>query len=162
MVIKLKHYSQKEDSSSCGSVSLKMIFEYYGKKIPIEKLIRECNPIKGRGISHKKLIEVARKYGFKVNAKNKCSIKEIMQFIDNKKPVIVNYINPQSGRGHYSIVKNYDKNKKQLIFADPSNGDNFKMNFKDFEKAWFNKKRTSEKWMMILENGNARTERKKH
>ncbi len=155
MVINLKHYSQKKGSSACGPVSLKMIFQYYGKKIPIQKIIKQCNPVKGRGTSHKILIQTARKNNFRVSAKNNSSINEIKKFIDKKIPVLVNYINPQSQRGHYSVIKGYTKT--HLILADPSNGNNFKITFKKFNKNWFNKKKTSKKWRMVLKNGNSNT-----
>ena len=150
--MKLKHYFQKKKSSACGPVSLKIVFKYRGKTISAQELIKECKTTKGRGTSHKKMIEVSKKNGFKVKAKNKNSINDIIQNINEKNPVIVNYINPKSGRGHYSIIKDYNPKKEQLIFADPSNGNNFKMNFNDFNKRWFNKNKTSPQWMMVLKN----------
>jgi len=149
--MELKYYSQKRGTSSCGPVCLKMVFEYFGKKVSDKRLFKVCETIKGKGTSHKKMVEVSRKNGFKVQAKNESSIKEIMKYIDKKKPAIVNYINPKSCRGHYSVVKEYNSKKKELIFADPSNGNNFKMNFNDFKKRWFNRNKTSPQWMMTIE-----------
>ena len=41
---------------------------------------------------------------------------------------------------------------KELVFADPNNGDNFKMKTKDFLKSWHNSKNTSKNWFLVIKN----------
>ncbi len=149
-VLKINHYKQTRGLSSCGSVSLKIVFEYYGKKLSEKELIKRTKAFPGKGVSHKNMIKTARALGFKVSEKNKASIKDIKRFINENIPAIVNYINPRTKKGHYSVVRGYNNKSHIIIMADSSNGDNFKISEKDFLKAWHNSKNTSKKWMLIV------------
>ena len=149
MILELHHYKQEKGSFACGPTSLKIVFEFYGKKCSSADLIKECNTLPGKGTTHSKLKEITRKKGFKIISGNG-SINKIIYYINRGFPVIVNYINPKSKRGHYSVIKGYTKDFKKFIFSDPSNGSNFKMNIDDFEKAWHNSKNTSKHWFLVV------------
>lgn len=149
MILELPYYKQEKGSSACGPNSLKIVFEFYGKKYSSESLIKECKIKRGKGTTHNKLKQISRKKGFKIINRNGNS-KEIINFIDKGFPVIVNYINPKSKRGHYSVIKGYTKDFKKFIFSDPSNGPNFEMNINEFEKFWHNSRNTSKNWFLVI------------
>jgi len=151
MRLKIKYFKQS-GKSICGPVCLRTVMNYYNKKISEKELLKLCKPVINRGTSHKKMLEVARKKGFICRERNKGIVKELIGYIDLGYPVIVNYLNPKSKKGHYSIVKGYDKKNKTLIFSDPSNGDDYRLKWNLFNKIWNNKKNTSKKWFLIISN----------
>jgi len=150
--MKLKYYKQSKNLSSCGPVCLKMIFEYLGKKYSEKELIKLCDAIPGKGTSHKDMIDSVKKVGFFYKTKSKSSINELINYVKKGYSVIVNYLDPVSRKGHYSIVVKVNEKKKRLIFSDPSNGNSYSLGFKEFNKIWHNRKKSSWRWILIVDN----------
>ena len=149
MKLRLKYYPQKK-GFSCGPTSLRMVFEHLGKKYSEEKMIKLCHAIPKHGISHKHMIEEVKNEGFKLVERDKGKIEDIINFLENGYPVIVNYLNPLSKRGHYSVIIGYNDKEKVLIFADPSNGMDFSLEYEEFKKRWHNLKNTSIGWYLVV------------
>jgi hypothetical protein len=63
---------------------------------------------------------------------------------------MVNYCNPLSGRGHYAVINGYSKEKKLVYLADPANGNDYTLRFREFKKLWHNEKNTIKKWCVII------------
>jgi len=150
MKLKLEYHKQAKGLSSCGPVCLKMIFEHLGKKYSERELIELCDAVPNRGTSHKNMIDSVKKTGFFYFAKSNGSINELISYVKKGYPVIVNYLNPKSKRGHYSILIGIDENGEKLTFADPSNGYGYKLGFKEFDRIWHNRKKTSWRWFLII------------
>ena len=149
MKLKIRYYPQYA-SYSCGPVSLKMVFDHLGKHYSEEKLIKLCHAIPNNGTSHEHLIEEVKREGFKFVEGHNGSINDIIFYLNNGYPVIVNYINPLSGGGHYSVIDGYDEKENVLIFADPSNGNDYTLHFNKFKKLWHNSKGISIGWFLII------------
>ena len=149
MKINLKYYPQYKDYS-CGPAALRMVFERLGKKYTEEKMIALCKATPKRGTTHKDLIKEVKKQGFNYIERKNGKIKDLLFFLKRGYPVIVNYVNPLSKSGHYSVVCGYKKKEKLLIFADPSNGNDYTLSWKRFKKNWHNTKKTSMGWLLVV------------
>jgi ABC-type bacteriocin/lantibiotic exporter with double-glycine peptidase domain len=149
MVIKIPYYNQSRGLSSCGPTCLRMIFEFHGRKYSETELIEICNTIPNHGTSHEKMKMAAKNKGLKAT-EGAGTIKKIKDYLNNNNPVIVNFINPRTKKGHYSIINGYDKDSREFIFADPSNGNGFRMKSIDFNKSWQNSRGTSKKWLLVV------------
>ena len=149
MKLSLKYHPQYK-SFSCGPVSLRMVFEHLGKHYSENKMISLCHAMPKIGTSHEQMIEEVEKEGFKYIQKENGTVKEIINFIDDGYPVIVNYLNPLSNGGHHTVIQGYNKKEKILIFADPSNGNDFSLHFKEFEELWHDGNNSSKGWFLVI------------
>jgi len=147
MKINLKYYRQTKDYS-CGPACLKMIFEYFGKKYPEQKLINLCQANKKYGTSHKNLLRAIKKEKLKSHSKNKGCLQDLIDCLNSHYLTIINYLEPSSNTGHYAIVIKY--NKKNLILADPLNGNNFIIPWRELNKRWYNNNKTSKGWFVAV------------
>lgn len=77
----------KQRKKTCGPTALKMVFKYFGKDVPIERIIKGVGGIKKYGVLTVKLAQFAQKSGFKV---------ECLSY--NKSSLLV-------GRGSRNLVK---------------------------------------------------------
>jgi len=148
--LKVKFSKQYRDYT-CGSVCLEMIFDYYGKKISREKIMKIAKTTK-RGTGHLNMINAVRTFGFYCYVHENSSVNQIKHFIGKKFPVLVNYIEPDTNEGHYAVVIGYDG--WNIILNDPWNGKNFKISFKNFKKRWFDYHTNNKlsKWIMVISN----------
>jgi len=144
-MIKIPYFHQKSDYT-CGPASLRMIFGFFGLKTNEEELKKSLRPNKKIGTKHGALIKVARKKGFYCYIHKKANLHQLRNFIDQRFPVIVNYIEPKTNEKHYSVIIGY--NKKKIIMNDPWIGKNFKIKNKEFEKRWHGEH--NKKWIMII------------
>lgn len=151
MKIKLKHYYQQVDYS-CGPACLKMIFEYFGKKYSEKKLTSICQISKKRGASHDCIIEGIKAEGFSCQVKIKGKIKDLIKFLEEGHPILVNYSEPSADEGHYAVVVGYNKEKKKIILADPHHGNDFMIEQFEFCKRWHNHQKTSRGWLVVVKN----------
>lgn len=126
--------SFRQQSGRCGPAVLKMVFEYYGRKmaeIELAKLTK-CDP--AQGVAGEVLVSTAKKLGFKAELKNGATFKEIENYVKIKKiPVIVDWFSGDDG--HYSVVVDIDK--KFIYLQDPELGRVRKMDRRTFQRVWF-------------------------
>ncbi|MDD4761408.1 MAG: cysteine peptidase family C39 domain-containing protein [Candidatus Pacebacteria bacterium] len=139
----------KQDTNySCGPVALQMVFLFFGKMKSEKELIKKLKTRKDEGISHTKMKEGAKKFGFRVVIKEDATITMIKNFLKKKKPVIVNYIEPDYQEGHYAVVTGI--NRGVIIMNDPWHGKNFKMEKEEFVKRWRSEYEKSKRWLMVI------------
>ena len=147
-MLKVRYYPQ-DNLYSCGPICLKMVFEFYGKKISKENLSK-LTRTKKSGTSHNNMIKVSLKEGFYCYVHNDSSLNQLKHFIDLGLPVIVNFTEPDGNEGHYAVVIGH--NNRKIIMHDPWNGSHFKLKEKDFEKRWYDyhKKHKYTRWLLVL------------
>lgn len=146
--MKVPYHKQLHDHT-CGPVVMKMILEHFGIHESQEKLAEQLGTTEARGTSHEAMIRVARKYGFRCHTQTRSSGSDVEKFLVKNIPVIVNYIDPTSGHGHYAII--VGTNGKEFILNDPENGEGFKIGVIEFEKRWHNSTGHSKGWLLTLE-----------
>lgn len=148
MILKLP-YSRQHHDFSCGPACLRMLFDHLGHHYSEDRLMDLCHSVPRIGTSHDALADEVRREGLHASVHTHARILDILSSIDHGIPLIVNFISPVSGKGHYAVVKGYDKDKKVLILADPKDGDDLEMGVAEFRQAWHND-RGSKGWMMAV------------
>lgn len=139
--VHVKYVRQKKDYT-CGVSALQAVFHYYGLKVTEHHLERIAKSDPTNGTSTENLIKVARAFGFKNKAKHNMDIRELKEWLDMKRPVIV--VLQQKGsekdyknllNGHYMVAIGYDE--RNLYFEDPATDEKRgKIEIKEFLKRW--------------------------
>ncbi len=143
-VLKHLRFFRQHKDYTCGPASLKMAFDFFGIHKKETTLSKEANTHKN-GTAHKDLVRTARRNGFYCHVHENSCINEIRYFIERDLPVIINYREPSSEEGHYSVVVGHNKHK--IILDDPWNGKRFTLNVNKFLKRWDKK---YHKWIVVL------------
>lgn len=144
------HYFAQKDSFACGPASLRMIFKHLGVDMDEKRLEKLMDSKAGVGTSHHNLIEEVEREGFKHFDKKEGEVDEILKFLDDGYPVLVNYFNPLGKVGHFSVVVGYDLKDEVLILADPANGNDYCLKFEEFKDLWHNSNNTLKGWFMVV------------
>ena len=145
----LKYYPQQRDYA-CGPACLRMVFEHLGKKCSEEKLLKLCQTSEKYGTSHKHLINAIRNEKFKYYSKNKANLQDLIKHVNSRYLTIINYVEPSSNEGHYAVVTGYTDDKKKIILADPYNGNNFTILWRELKGRWHNTNNTSHGWFVAV------------
>ena len=132
----------------CGPASLQMLFNYHNCTKTQEELAEIMGTEKAVGTKKKNMIKAVKRHGFHYCAKENSYIEEIENFLKNKIPVVVNFIEPSDDDSHYAVVIGSDKD--EFIFSDPWNGDNFRLLKKEFLKRWYGFEDNRKKWMLAI------------
>ena len=118
----------------CGPASLKMVLGFFGVKITEKKMVEISGCSKTRGIRAEGLVRAARKLGFHAKIKDFSDLKDIKEWVNNKKiPVIVDWFAFEGG--HYSVVSGIDK--ENIYLEDPSLGHRRALKLTTFKRLWF-------------------------
>ncbi|UXE67770.1 MAG: peptidase domain-containing ABC transporter [Chryseotalea sp. WA131a] len=129
---------RQQDSQDCGPACLKMIFEYYGKKISLEALKEEMFFTK-HGVSLFSIDNAAQKYGFETLP---CEVS-INDIKEANLPAIIHW-----NSEHFVVL--YKIREGQFSIADPTFG---LINYKksEFTKCWSNDKEDGVGIMLLLQ-----------
>ena len=133
IIIKGVPYVEQKDRY-CGPAALAMILGYYGERISQRTL--GVMKVRARGITVKKIINLARDRGFS-------AIYFQGDFVELKKQIAYNHplylsIKPDihSRFNHAIVLVGYDDIAKKIFYHDPSEGKEEKMSYKKFLKYW--------------------------
>jgi len=153
MKLSIPHFDQNTDYT-CGPATLQMVLTFLGKPKSQKRLTRQLKvrqaEMKLHGTNHKKLIEAALRNKLCVYANENSTIAEIKHFLKLRLPVIVNYIEPDSNEGHYSVISGYGFMRRTIIMNDPWNGKNFKLPEKEFFKRWKSGDGSNTRWILVI------------
>lgn len=130
----LKLIQFKQSPSCCGPASLKIVLNYYGIYLSEKKLAKLSGCTLAKGTRAESLLKVAKSLGFNGLIKDFAEIKDIKNYVINKKiPVIVAWFSVDDG--HYSVVADIDK--EHIYLQDPEFGKLVKMKINKFKRVWF-------------------------
>ncbi|WP_421751009.1 peptidase domain-containing ABC transporter [Croceimicrobium sp.] len=119
---------RQRDEKDCGPACLAMISEYYGKAVPLQKLIKLCKTTR-MGSSLLGLSEAAEKMGL-----GSLGVKITLQKLQEEAPfpAILHW-----NRNHFVVLYKISGKNEDLVFhlADPAHG-LIKLNREDFTSAW--------------------------
>ncbi|MCX6751036.1 MAG: cysteine peptidase family C39 domain-containing protein, partial [Candidatus Pacearchaeota archaeon] len=121
------------NDGSCGPVSLKMLFEYYGLKKSERELIKLTNCSILNGTTANELVNAAKSLGFDASYSDNNTWENLYNEVHKNGPVIVDWFSQISG--HYSPV--YDIYKNEIVLADPEYGFIREMKKNEFLPLWF-------------------------
>jgi len=123
------HIGRQTFDFDCGVKALQIVIAYYGIDIREDELIKELGTGKD-GTRVDKMIAVAESKGFRVEARQHWTIREMKRSIDQGHPVIVllqawseRYMTLEDWRndyddGHYAVLIGYGK--RVMLFEDPA------------------------------------------
>jgi predicted double-glycine peptidase len=130
----------------CGAKAMQTLLAYYGVEMREDALMEELE-LSGRdGASVEKMIAVASRKGFEVQAGPGWTIDDVKQHVDQDRPVIVlvqawvdRYMTLRDWRnhwddGHYAIVMGYGKGV--LFFEDPASFHTTWLKEQEFLARW--------------------------
>jgi len=149
MKLNLKPFRQTP--GYCGPAALKIVLEFFGKKISETKLAKMAGATAKKGTGVAGLIKTARKLGFEVWSKQNSSLAEAAKFLKLGLPIIIHWF-PEDD-GHYSVICGMTKNK--IFIADPQFGKIKTISKREFLRRWFDYKIKSgqpkgRRWLMIV------------
>lgn len=122
MIKKFPHYKQP-DQKDCGPTCIKIIYNYYGKKIPIQQL-RNISETTRSGSSLSRLSDTFEKIGFRT-----LGVKmPVNELYDVPLPCVLHW-----NKNHYVVL--YKIKKKKFYVSDPAYG-LLKYTKDDFLKHW--------------------------
>ena len=136
----------------CGATALQAVLAYYGVEVREDELMSQlgCSP---EGTPINGLIEVAGKYGFRVEASLDTSIETVKQLVDEGFPVIIllqawadRYMTVEDWKtenesGHYVVVIAHTGNV--IVFEDPSS----------LHRTWLTEDELFARWHDVDDNG---------
>lgn len=149
MKINLKYYHQHKDHA-CGPSCLRMVFEHLGKKYSEEKLTDLCHASKKYGTSHDHLVAEINKEEFAHYSKSHGQLHDLINCVEAGYLAIINYLDPFSNEGHYAVVTGYTDDRKEIILADPCNGNDFTIPWRELKERWHNNNNTSQGWFVVV------------
>ncbi|OGM05399.1 hypothetical protein A2715_04255 [Candidatus Woesebacteria bacterium RIFCSPHIGHO2_01_FULL_39_32] len=165
--MKVPLFKQK-DKLDCGPTALRMVLEYYGKKIRADEIIKGIGGIKNFGVRTIKLADFARKLGFKTLclsyneklSKGKAKIKtpsksDIINVLDKNRPAILS-VNTSilfgnkspKDMGHFIVVTIYKNG--YFWYNDPRDGKEHKIEEEKLLFAWFNNVLDSSAYLLAI------------
>ena len=128
-----------------------MVFGYYGLVEAEKDIIEEVPLTKERGIANEDMRRTVEKHGLYCHTEEDSSFEKILEFLNKSFPVIVNFIEPSDGDGHYAVVVGYENG--ELILNDPWNGEGFRMSREEFESSWRSGYEKRRRWFMAVSSG---------
>jgi predicted double-glycine peptidase len=146
-MLKVPYYKQDTDFS-CGPAVLHMVTVFFGKPRSSRTIQRMVNMDPEHGTSNDDLVGAAGEMDFTVESKNGATMDDLTQYLESGLPVIVNFIEPESDEGHYSLVIGLEGDN--IIFNDPLLGAGYRMDIKEFESRWRSGFEDRARWLMVM------------
>jgi ABC-type bacteriocin/lantibiotic exporter with double-glycine peptidase domain len=142
-ILQVKPFQETLHGGYCGPASLKMVMDYFGKKVSEEEVAEKCGHDPELGIDDLSIKSVAEEYGFKVEIQNNSTYGDIGRWLAKEVPVIVDwftsgrrdYDDSQVPDGHYSVVVGLDE--ENIYLQDPEIGGMRTIERDDFYRVWF-------------------------
>ena len=131
--ISLPKTTQEKDYT-CGAAIVRSIFSYWGVMIETEdEYCLQLETDDKEGTNPQKIIEMAKRYGFKVKHSEMFNMRQLKYYLSRGKTFIC--MIQAWGSGHYIAPIGYDKDN--FYFADPYlyHGRGY-LSYKEFDRRW--------------------------
>jgi len=143
-LLKLRKYKQSDDSL-CGPASIRIVLSYYGIKASEEEIAKRSKHTYERGTNDTNMKKAVESYGLSCKIKNNSSFEDIKYYLAQEIPLIVDWFTGDATEngtpnGHSSVVAGINDN--YIFLLDPWDGKIKKLPKEDFERVWFDWKRT--------------------
>lgn len=134
------------DQNACGTTSLTMILQHFGKKVSREEVDEKIRALDGP-TDPEEIVSFAKKHDLNAAMYNKGTVDELKSFLDKGIPLEVLYDPNADGSDmtlHYVVVTGYETDPKSgktnLLINDPARLEPVRMDQAEFEKNWSNVK----------------------
>lgn len=148
--LKLKlPYVEQSLTYTCGPAALQMVLRYFDQKVGHARLVELLETNKDTGTRRRRLVEAAQAHGMYVHEHVGASLAELLWFVRQSVPVIVNYREPDNEVGHYAVVAGFSW--WRIILHDPWHGPEFRLPVWEFAARWHGQhKTTNRRWMLAI------------
>lgn len=123
----------RQSPSQCGPAALKMVLDYYGKRLSEKAISLRSRTSLKFGTTPANLLSAAKSYGLTGQWMRQASIRDLRRWFDSGVPTIVNWFS--INEGHYSVVIGVDKTS--IVLADPETGKRREFSHQEFMAVWF-------------------------
>lgn len=147
MILNYPFYRQKTDYT-CGPTVLKMVFKKHSLHKDEFALAKSANTQVRWGTQHAGMIKTALKHQFYSFVRNNGSVENLREFVKKGYAVIIDWTEPTSREGHYSLLIGFTKT--HVIYHDPWWGRQSRMRIGTFTKYWKELETSKYGWMMVL------------
>lgn len=127
-----------------------MLFAFHHKRLPENVIARKAGTRPDTGTARSAMLRAARSQGFTCRMNSSATWSDVLDCLKEGMPVLIEYREPSSDEGHYSLV--VGTRGKEVLLHDPWNGMQFTMNAHELKERWHSH-RTKEKnrgWMMTV------------
>lgn len=144
-------YRQKKDWS-CGPAALKILLSYFGHPASEEQLIHLTHARSEGGTEHEGMVNAAQILGHQVFAKENATEQDLMRFVQQGIPVIVDFQGSQGG--HFAVVNGLKDGR--ILLDDPREhgSQRHTLDLEVFKNRWFNirydNRKLVNRWMMAI------------
>jgi predicted double-glycine peptidase len=143
---KIQHIEQP-DNYSCGPTCIQMILTYYNIPHSRKQVLRLCDAKPITGTENEKMQECVDAMGMVSEVKINAQKEDIVTARNMGLFPIVNYFNPLSRCGHFSVITEINGNRIEM--ADPKNGAKYQLPLNEFLRLWHNHDGSLQRWMLI-------------
>ncbi len=142
-------YVQQEHPHWCGPATLLMVLKFFGMEKTQADLAALLKTSEEKGTDEDMMETVARDLGFDVRTGSGV-YEEIVRALEGGSMVIVAFVEPQDGEGHYAVVT--DANSDRIRLLDPASSKDAQsiLTKEGFIKRWGKKYSAHHQWFMIL------------
>jgi predicted double-glycine peptidase len=125
ILLDVKPFQEKLNSSYCGPATMKIVLCYYGIDKSEDELAGIMGWNKDLGVDDNGFKKAAESLGFKAEIKNESTFEDIQTWLEKGVPVVVDwftrgrkdYENSEVADGHYSVVMGLDD--ENVYLQDP-------------------------------------------
>ncbi|OGY47755.1 MAG: hypothetical protein A2840_01370 [Candidatus Buchananbacteria bacterium RIFCSPHIGHO2_01_FULL_47_11b] len=155
MKLKIPYHNQKTDYL-CGPASLQMVLSFFGQTVSQQSLLKiaglSVTRAKKVGTPNNKLVVAARRAGFYCYVNEDATLDEMRYYISIGLPVIVNYVEPVTKAGHFSVAVGFNRLTKKIILydPDPTSRQVVKIPEREFLKLWHAGYQKHYRWLMVI------------
>ena len=141
------YHGQSRDHT-CGPASLRMLLGFHGVARTEDALTEALRTNEARGTNRADLVRVAKVEGLRVRAGG-MTLEELRRATAGEGPVIVNYVEPHEGIGHFAVA--LAVSDTDVTLADPWHGEAFTLSTGDFSARWlgYKTKNPLKGWGMV-------------
>jgi ABC-type bacteriocin/lantibiotic exporter with double-glycine peptidase domain len=123
-----------------------MVLAYYGI-LKTEEELREHMRVSFSGTCNDMLAETAALFR-PCTAQVGLLFEHMLRHMVEGKPVLVNYINPLSGQGHFAVAVGHTDT--HLVLQDPNNGAGYEIEQRVFEERWVSGDGQYRRWGLMF------------
>jgi len=140
-------YAKQSTLYSCGPTSLKMLLAYFGIHAGEDELIHCLQTDEQNGTDHAPIVAELEGRGLHCTHTANASFDDILNALEARLPVLVNYINPHNKYGHFAVV--IGATHDHIVLNDPKNGEGFSLKRDEFEELWVDGQGENPRWMLV-------------
>lgn len=141
-------YCKQETGYDCGPAVARMVLAFFGRYDDEAHLRSLMKTDAASGTSNRALLDVMRSHGLHATVLEEADIDAIETSISRGIPVIVNYINPATGHGHFAVV--IGCTASTITLNDPKNGEGYSLPTGVFNAHWRSGDGLHHRWMLAV------------